>query len=104
MKPDVNGHDDTPAGQPTAARASRWRRVLLLVAAALAELAMAGLMLVLALAFVAFVAALVALALVGAVVMWVWRLASRRKRSEAPTTRTEDGHVIEGEVVRRDDR
>ena len=104
MKPDVSGHDDTPAEQPTASRAGRWRRILWLVAAGLAGLAMAGLALVLALAFVAFVAALIALALVGAVAMWVWRLASRRRRSQAPTTRTENRHVIEGEVVRRDDR
>ncbi|MEK7873521.1 MAG: hypothetical protein AAB502_06660, partial [Chloroflexota bacterium] len=87
MKPDVGGHDDTPAGQPTANRAGRWRRVLLPVAAALAGLAMAGLALVLALAFAAFVAALVALALVGAIVTWALRTFVRRKRGETPVRR-----------------
>ena len=104
MKPDTNGHDDTPAEQPTASRAGRWRNILLPVAAGLAGLAMAGLVLVLALAFAAFAAALVALALVGAVVVWALRALFRRRRGEAPTREQEDGHVIEGEVIRRDDR
>ncbi len=104
MKPDIGGHDDTPAEPPAANGASRWRRVLWLVAAALAGLAMAGLMLMLALAFAAFVAALVALALVGAVVTWALRTKVRSKRGETPAASTENGHVIEGEVVRRNDR
>lgn len=105
MEHDANAHGHTPAEQPTATRTVRWRRrILLPVAAGLAGLAMAGLALVLALAFAAFVAALVALALVGAVVTWALRTFVRRKRGETPAQEQESEHVIEGEVVRRDDR